>query len=186
MSLWNHYRNYTEETFARYNNPVGRVGGELPRPPETLTQFWRNWCTRGWFEWEHDGWPYWSHLDAAESWWRFRALPNILLLHYADMKRDPAYSIRRIADFLEIDLEPQRLAQVVEATSLGSMRQRGEDYVPSAGGAFKNGIETFFHKGANRQWEGVISAEDLALYDAAARRVLSDDCRIWLDHGEAG
>ncbi len=186
MSLWNHYRNYTEETFARYNNPEGRVGGELPRPPDNLAQFWRDWCTRGWFEWEHDGWPYWSHLAAAESWWRFRELPNILLLHYADMKRDPAGSIRRIADFLEIDLDPQRLAQGVDATSLGNMRQRGEVYVPSAGGAFKNGIETFLHKGANRQWEGVISAEDLALYDAAARRALSDGCRAWLEHGDAG
>ena len=108
------------------------------------------------------------------------------MLHYADMKRNPASSIRRIADFLEIGLGPTRLAQVVEATSLESMRQHGESYVPGAGRSFKDGSDTFLHKGTNRQWEGVISADDLALYDIAARRVLSDDCRVWLEHGEAG
>ena len=186
MSLWNHYRHYTEDAFARYNTPEGRIGDELPRPPESLDVFWRDWCTKGWFDWERDGWPFWSHLTVVESWWRFRALPNILVLHYADMTRDPAESIRRIADFLEIDLGPKRLAQVVEATSLATMRRQGESYVPGAGRSFKNGADTFLHKGTNRQWEGVISAEGLALYDAAATRVLCDDCRGWLEHGEAG
>lgn len=161
MSLWNHYCNYTDDAFARYNGTPGRVGEELPRPPASLEAFWRNWCTRGWFDWEGDGWPFWSHLGVTQSWWDSRHMPNILMMHYGDMKRDPAGSVRRIADFLEISLTPARLAEVVEATGFENMKQRGEEYVPNAGASWKGGIDAFMNKGTNGRWGGALSADDL-------------------------
>ncbi|MEO1017873.1 MAG: sulfotransferase domain-containing protein [Pseudomonadota bacterium] len=183
MSLWNHYCNYSETSFREYNDTPGRVGPELPPPPAGLDAFWRGWCTRGWFDWEQDGWPFWSHFSTTQAWWRYRHLPNMLLVHYADLKQDPSGSIMRIAEFLEIDLEPERVEPIIEATSFTAMRQRGADYVPGGGARFKNGPAGFLHKGTNRQWEGTISPEDLDLYDTAAKRALTDECRRWLEQG---
>ncbi len=184
MSLWNHYRDYTDETYSRLNETPGRVGGEIPRSPDDLHDFWRNWCTRGWFDWERDGWPFWSHLGVTQSWWNYRHLPNVLVLHFADMKRDLAGSVGRVADFLGIEVTPERLGQVVEAVSFESMKRRGSDYVPNGGAHWKGGTDTFMNKGTNGQWQGVLSAEELTLYDTACDRALSDDCRAWLEAGD--
>lgn len=183
MSLWNHYSNYTEASYARYNDTPGRVGPELPRAPGDIRDFWRNWCTRGWFPWEVDGWPFWSHLTTTQSWWDRRGEPNLLVLHYADMKRDIGAAVARIAGFLDMPLTPARHAAVVEAASFDSMKRRARDYVPHGGQAWKGGAETFLYKGTNGRWRDVLSADDLALYDAACRRSLSDDCRLWLESG---
>jgi hypothetical protein len=39
--------------------------------------------TRSWFEWETEGYPWCSPLRHPQSWWGYRHLPNILLVHYA-------------------------------------------------------------------------------------------------------
>jgi aryl sulfotransferase len=47
----------------------------------------------------------------------------------------------------------------------------------------KGGTDTFFHKGTNGRWHDVLSREELKLYDAAAERELTADCRRWLESG---
>jgi aryl sulfotransferase len=183
MSLWNHYSNYTDEAFKGYNETPGRVGLPLPRPPADIHEFWRGWCTRGWFEGETDGWPFWSHLSVTQSWWNHRHQPNILILHYADMKSDIAAAICRIADFLGIELGPGRLENVVAAVSFDAMRTQGANYAPRGGAAWKGGAKTFLNKGTNGRWRDVLSAKELALYDEACERALSPDCREWLEDG---
>ncbi len=51
---------------------------------------------RRWFE--ENGEPYWPFWENIRSWWRIRHLPNVLMLHFSDMKRDLPGAIRRIAD----------------------------------------------------------------------------------------
>lgn len=183
LSLWNHYSNYTDDSRAALNAIPGRVGDPLPPPPATFLEFWRSWCSRGWFSWESDGYPYWSHLRVTQTWWEHRHLPNVLFLHYGDMVRDPAAGVRRLADFLGIEIEDERLADVVAATQLDTMRKRGADYVPRGGVFWKGGVETFLHKGLDGRWRDLLSAEDLELYERACERVLNADCRAWLAHG---
>jgi aryl sulfotransferase len=47
----------------------------------------------------------------------------------------------------------------------------------------KGGSDTFFNKGTNGRWRDVLSAEELKLYDAAALRELTPECRRWLENG---
>jgi aryl sulfotransferase len=70
----------------------------------------------GGLEWEQDGPPYWSHLRTVQSWFEWRHLPNILLLHYADMKADTPAAIARIAAYLGLDRTDEQLADVLERT----------------------------------------------------------------------
>lgn len=185
MSLWNHYSNHSESALLLFNALPGRVGGDFPHPTGDLHDFWRQWMTRGWFDWESDGYPYWSHLYNVQSWWEHRHLPNIELIHYADMLADTEGAMRRIAAYLEIALPEDAWPGIVEAVSFASMKKQGERYAPGGGAHWKGGADTFLHKGTNGRWREVLSDEELALYDAACERSLSPDCRKWLEQRSA-
>ena len=183
MSLWNHYSNHTDEAFVAMNSTPGRVGDEFPRLPDDIHAFWRGWITRGWFAWESDGWPYWSHLHHVQSWWDYRHLPNIQLVHFSDMLEDTEREVRRIASFLGIEVPEGAWSGIVEAVSFAEMKRRGERYAPGGGGHWKGGASTFLHKGTNGRWHDVLSRDEVRLYDAACERVLTPECRTWLENG---
>jgi len=183
MSLWNHYTGMKDEMFMLMNMLPGRAGDELPPPPNDIHDFWRNWITRGSFAWETDGWPYWSHLSNVQSWWNFRHLPNIEFFHYNDMLVDTEREVRRMAAFLEIEVPEKAWAGIVKAVSFAEMKQQGELYAPGGGQFWKGGAQTFMHKGTNGRWRDVLTDEELVLYDEACSRVLTAECRNWLENG---
>ena len=185
MSMWNHYRNYTPEFIKLLNEEVpGRVGPPLPQCPIEIAAFWYMWMTRGWFDWEREGYPFWSNLSHVQSWWDFRDLPNILFVHFADLLEDLSCGIGRVAEFLGIEVTGDHLEHITEATTFKSMKENAETFV--AGRAFKGGAQTFMNKGTNGRWKNVLSPEDLSLYEDAVARILSPDCRQWLENGMLG
>lgn len=56
------------------------------------------------------------------GWWPYRHAPNVLFLHFADLKRDHDGSIRRIADFLGFEVPEDRWPAVLEYTSFPWMK----------------------------------------------------------------
>jgi len=151
--------------------------------PENVHQLWRDWTTRGWFEWETGGYPWWSNLHNVQSWWDFRHLPNILFVHYADLLADLEGEIRRVAHFLEIEVPDRSWPAIVQNSTFTEMRAFEEKNEEPLRLAFKDGARTFFHKGSNGRWREILSPEELGLYDAAARRELTLECRRWLENG---
>ena len=69
-----------------------------------------------------DGTPrgYWAHLL---SWWPHRHNPNVLLLAYEHMRQDLPATVRRIATFLDIPLDPALERIVTRQASLDFMTQ---------------------------------------------------------------
>lgn len=61
---------------------------------------------------------YWQHLI---SWWPRRHDPEVLLLCYEEMRRDPGTAIDRIARFVGIDLDEDLKSLVLERSSLPFM-----------------------------------------------------------------
>ena len=183
MSLWNHYRNFSPESYERFNNPASLVGAALPHCPNDLRQFWRDWVTRGLFEWESEGYPFWANMRHVQSWWDYRHLPNILFVHFNDLLSDLEVEIRRIADFLEIDTPEDSLPSIVDAVTFKSMKNNTERLLPDIGRAFQGGAQSFIYKGTNGRWKKVLTAGDLELHQAAVERELTSDCALWLEHG---
>jgi hypothetical protein len=56
------------------------------------------------------------------AWWPLRNEANVLLVHYADLKRDLEGSVRRIADFLGFDVSPSQWPAILEYTSFAWMK----------------------------------------------------------------
>lgn len=183
MSLWNHYANYGDDFYRRINESPDLVGDRCPRCPEDIHTFWQMWIGRGWFEWEQEGCPFWGNMHHTQSWWNYRHLDNILFFHYADLLSNPRGEIRRIAQFLEIDVSDEAIQETVQHTTLSAMRQRR--LASQSASIFNEGANTFFFKGTNGRWRNVLSDDELAMYEMTKSQVLSSDCACWLELGRS-
>jgi len=186
MSLANHYGSYTDFAYQVFNGGDDLVGDPLPRCPDDVHVLWRDWMTRGWFEWESEGYPLWSNLHHTATYWPHRHLPNVMLLHYADMLADLPGAVRSIADFCAIEADGALIDRVVERTTFANMKREAierEAEAPGMPEIFRGGQKTFFHKGTNGRWRDVLGDEDLKLYEEAKARVLEPACARWLEEG---
>jgi len=96
-SLYNHHVNANADFYAKLNDTPGRVGPAIEPPAGDVRQYFLEWLAR-------DGFPFWSLWENVRSWWAIRHLPNLLLVHFANLKADPEAEIRRIAEFLEVPI----------------------------------------------------------------------------------
>ena len=180
MSVFNHYSAYTDVMYGLLaaNDPVG---GPMPRCPEDPRVLWREWITTPSFPWEDDGSPWWSHHHHVASFWEHRDLPNVLLVHYADLKADLEGEMRRIADFLGIQVAERLWSELVNGARFETMKEEARA-VPGMELVFEGGSDRFFFKGTNGRWRDILTPEDLELYERAASK-LDPELRKWLENG---
>ena len=183
MSWWNHYSNYTDEMYERTNNLPGRVGPPLPRCPEDIHLYWRQWISQGWFEWEIEGYPQWGNMHHTQSWWNYRHLDNILFVHFNDLLADLPGEIKRVATFLNIAVTAEDVEAVEQAVQFDVLRQQATADPQAGTDTWKGGMATFFHRGTNGRWCDVLSAAEIAMYEATATKVLTPACQRWLEQG---
>lgn len=172
-SLYNHHVNATQAWYDALNESPGRVGPPIELPPDSTLQYFREWL-------EQDGYPFWSFWENVRSWWEIRHLPNVMLLHYAELKRDMPGQIQRMAEFLEVPIDPSQWSSILEHCSFDYMKAHGEKCVPLAGAFWEGGIQTFVHRGTNGRWKDTLTEADVAAYEETALRHLGPDCAEWL------
>lgn len=68
------------------------------------------------------------------AWWPYRAAPNVLLIHFSDMKRDHEASIRKMADFLGAEPDSEQWSSILEYTSFPWMKQHQGKFEGSTAG----------------------------------------------------
>lgn len=62
------------------------------------------------------------------AWWKLRREPNVLFLHYTDMKRAHEASIRKIADFLGVAPSAAQWRDILEYTSFAWMKRHEDKF----------------------------------------------------------
>lgn len=110
----------------------------------------------------------------------------MLLVQHNDLKFDRESEMRRIADFLNIDIAEQLWPQLVEAAGFDAMKKAADALMPGAGGTWKGGGKTFLNKGTNGRWHDVYSAEDLPAYDKRVEDEFSPALAAWCEQGRLG
>jgi aryl sulfotransferase len=185
MSLWNHYGAYTDALYERLNGGDDFAGEPIPRRGDDIHAVFRDWIGRASFPWEQDGYPMWSHFYHAQSFWRFRRLPNIQLVHFADLKADLEGEMRRIAHFLGIAVPEAQWPELVRAASFETMKRDAELLLPEMALGFEGGAKRFIHKGTNGRWRDVLAPDELADYEKAVARAVEPACAAWLERGRA-
>lgn len=172
-SLYNHHANANQAWYDTLNSAPGRVGPPIEPPPDSVVDYFREWL-------DNDGYPFWSFWDNLRSWWAVRELPNVMLLHFAELKRDMPGNIKRIADFLDIDVDAQAWPAILEHCGFDYMKTHASKSAPLGGAFWDGGAQTFINKGTNGRWRDLLTAEDIENYEIKTRDMLGEACSEWL------
>ena len=176
-SLYNHHKNANGAWYEALNDTPGRIGPPIELPPDSIIQYYNDWL-------ENDGYPFWSLWENVRSWWAIRDLPNVLFVHFANLKADMPGEIRRIAKFLETPVEESKWEDILLHCSFDYMKANATNSVPLGGAFWDGGAETFIYKGTNGRWRDVLSPNDIAKYELRAASQLDSECAHWLATGE--
>ena len=154
-SLYNHHSNANQKWYDALNLTPGLVGPPIAQPPADVRQYWRNWLDR-------DGYPFWSLWESARSWWQIRDLPNVMFIHFNQLKKDLPGEMRRIATFLDIKVEESRWPAIVEYCSFDWMKRNAAKSAPVGGTFWDGGAEVFINKGVNGRWSEVLTPAEVS------------------------
>jgi aryl sulfotransferase len=177
-SLFNHWSTANQGWYAALNETPGLVGDPIPRPPEDVLTFWKQWL-------ENDGEPFWSFWENIKTLWAIKDLPNVMFIHFNDLKADMEGEMKNMAKFLEIDIPEDKWPTIVEHCTFTYMKDNAASCVPLGGAFWEGGASTFIHKGTNGRWVDVLSEDDSKAYEKMAEEKLGKECADWLKHGSA-
>ena len=154
-------------------NARAALDGVAPWPPvwdgdmDTLFEEWVDWGTP---------------MEHLASWWPLRAEPFVLFVHYADLLADLDGEMRRIADFLGIDVPAHPWGDVVSRCQFDAMKSDHEAS-PILSRAFDDGAQAFFHQGTSGRWRGVLTEAQLHRHEDLMHELLPEDAALWLERG---
>ncbi|XP_054849080.1 sulfotransferase 1C2-like [Eublepharis macularius] len=141
-----------------------RMDQEMPEPG-TWDQFLENFiagkvCWGSWF-------------DHVKGWWEAKDRHPVLYLFYEDMKEDLAREIRKVAEFLGIELPEPVLNRIVQHTTFDNMKTNPMANYSTIPPSFMDPtVSTFMRKGTVGDWkEHFTVAQSECLDEVCAREL---------------
>jgi aryl sulfotransferase len=169
LSMHNHQNGMKPEVTARFADVARQTGRVNTRPPEVLAdprEYFLQWLNVA--ELDGSGGGEIGYFAFENTYWHERMRSNLHFVHYNDLKANLAGEMRRIAEFLAIEVSEEILPELVRAASFDSMKRDGDALMPHTGALFDQGAQRFLHQGRNERWRDVLTQEDVALYEALA------------------
>jgi hypothetical protein len=182
LSFIDHLHNVSPHAMTDINRRMG-----LPEDQQMAVdanELFPLWATTGNQPWAYDGAPFGlPMLYMVESYWRFRHLPNLLFLHYADLTRDLDGEMRRVAAFLDIAVDEAEWPALVAAASFAGMKDKAQETAPDADlGEWSNSGD-FFRAARMEAWRNGLSAENQALYETVNAERVDPEMKAWAEQG---
>ena len=152
-----------------------------PAPTDPLERFWK------WVDDPNDGEL--AHVNLASTmrhfatFWEVREEPNVVFVHYADLQQDLEGEVRRIAGRLDIDIDEDRLPDLVAAAGFDAMRERADEVVPDSTERLWKSNRAFFHSGRNGQWQELLDDAGRRRYAERVKQLASPDLVEWAHPG---
>ncbi len=170
MSFVNHIASFRKDVMAELVESAIAEG--IPLAPfaisEDIHEFFAGWVNEG------------SLFHFMTSYWKLRDQPNVLFVHYDDLKANLEKEVRRIARFLGVAIDDRQLPGILERCSFQWMKTNA-DQIGDFGKLFVGGGESFFFKGTNGRWRDVLTPVELKLYERRSREALPAELKAWLD-----
>ncbi len=123
-------------------------------------------------------------LHHLETFWSVRDRPNVVLLHYDDLKADLEGEMRRLADRLAVTIDEARWPELVEAATFERMRARADHVAPDTSHAIWHDTKEFFHRGSSGQWRALLDGDDLRRYRARVAELADPGVARWLHRAD--
>jgi hypothetical protein len=116
----------------------------------------------------------------ATTFWAVRDRPNVVLVHYRELKADLDGQMRRLAGLLGIEVPEQLWPELVAAATFESMKGRARAHAPESSNAIWRNPDKFFHRGTSGQWHKVMRKDDNARYATRVAELADADLLAWL------
>jgi aryl sulfotransferase len=154
----------------------------IPAPlPTEIERFWR---------WVDDATPLnrqrmslAATLHHLGSFFAVRNEPNVILLHYGDLKEDLEGQMRRLATRLSIDVPEEKWPALVEAATFESMKRRSKATGPNQTENVWLDHERFFHRARHGEWRDLLGEADLRRYEARVDELADAELSRWAHRG---
>ena len=104
----------------------------------------------------------------------------MLFVHYNDLQADLTGEMRRIADFLDIDIVDEEIERMAGAATFSAMRKDAAMLIPNVAKNFEGGALRLVNKGQSGRWRGVYDEADVELFDKKLRETVPDIYADWL------
>ena len=117
------------------------------------------------------------------TFWEARERPNVVLLHYDDLKADLEGEMRRLAHRLGESVPAQSWPELVQAATFAEMRRRADELVPNSTEALWHDNARFFNKGTSGQWRDLLDTVDLCRYQARINELADSKLAAWMHQG---
>jgi aryl sulfotransferase len=166
-----HHREVFSETARSKLNVRALADGVPPMPPwdGDVHGFFKIWLMMG------------DVFNHVASFWKLRGDPNLLFVHYNDLKADLGGEMRRIAEFLDIDVPAEKWPAAVERCTFEAMKANGERV--GTFWNFEGGSQSFLFKGTNGRWRDVLTPAELDAYEKRVAELLPPEAAAWLERG---
>ncbi|THV30801.1 sulfotransferase domain-containing protein [Glycomyces paridis] len=113
-----------------------------------------------------------------ESFWYRREEPNIVLLHFDDLKTDLEGQMRALAATLDIPIPEPLWPDLVHAATFDAVRTNAATLTPE-NDLWKDRT-VFFNKGTTGQWKHLLTPADLTRYRARINELTTPEIAAWL------
>jgi len=177
--LWSLHHHHTKANavwYAGLNKTPGRIGPPIEKPPASIKQYYHDWLDR-------DGHPLWPFWENVRSWWAIRNLPNVFMIHFANLKQDMPGQISKIAQFLDISIDENKREPILLHCSFDYMKFNAPKSAPFDGVLWEGGFQSFFNKGTNGRWCDILDGDEIEKYENRAVVELGSECAHWLATG---
>jgi hypothetical protein len=121
----------------------------------------------------------------VSTFWARRDDPNVLLVHYDDLKADLDGQMRIVSAHLGIAVDEARWPALVQAATFDRMRANADRVAPDTTNRIWQDNQQFFHRGTSGQWRTLLDDADLDRYSARVAQVAPDDIARWLHRDPA-
>jgi aryl sulfotransferase len=107
-----------------------------------------------------------------------------MFIHFTNLKKDVPGEMRKIAGFLDIEIDENRWDPIVEYCTFDWMKANGQKTVSLGGALWEGGAQTFINKGVNGRWADVLTDAESTEYETLATEKLGPECAHWFATGE--
>lgn len=176
-SMYNHHANANDLWYHALNDTPGLVGEPIAKPNPDIVKYYNEWLDK-------DGFPFWPFWENIRTWWEIRNLPNVHFIHFANLKADMPGEIKKLATFLEIEIDEAKWDAILEHCSFEYMKKNSTKSVPLGGAFWDGGSDTFINKGTNGRWKDALSQQESERYEKMCVENLGVECARWLNTGK--
>ncbi len=183
ISMGNHRKNMKPEMLAEMLRDAEARNVPLPAPQSDARAAFRAWIGASGVPAPGEPLEH-NVLHHADTFWKFRHLPNIHLFHYSDMKADLDGQMRRVAAALGIAINEMIWPELAAAAGFERMKENAETLAPGSIHADQwVDKAAFFNTGEHGQWRGILGDTELVAYRQAMDALREPELAHWLENG---